>query len=73
MGILTSDRLRFAKLVQRIREEFEEAPGLELDVEEGARFWALERGTCALVLSRLHDLKFLVRTIDGRYRRSSAV
>jgi hypothetical protein len=73
MGILTSDRLRFAKLVQRIREEFEEAPGLELDVDEGARFWALDRHTCELVLARLHDINFLVRTASGRYRQFSAV
>jgi len=73
MGILTSDRLRFAKLVQRIREEFEEAPGLELDVDEGARFWALDRDTCEVVLARLHDINFLVRTAAGRYRQFSAV
>ena len=70
---LTSDRPGFAKLVQRIREEFEEAPGLEIDVNDGARFWALDPFTCELVLTRLHDLKFLVRTAAGRYRRPSAV
>jgi hypothetical protein len=70
---LTYDWRSFAKLVQRIREEFEEAPGLEIDVNDGARFWALDRFTCELVLTRLHDLKFLVRTAAGRYRRSSAV
>jgi hypothetical protein len=67
------DRRSFAKLVQRIREEFEETPGLEIDVHDGARFWALDRFTCELVLKRLHDVKFLVRTTAGRYRRSSAV
>jgi len=71
--VLPSDRRSFAKLVQRIREEFEEAPGLEIDVNDGARFWALDPFTCELVLTRLHDLKFLVRTAAGRYRRPSAV
>ena len=70
---LTYDRRSFATLVQRIREEFEEAPGLEIDVNDGARFWALDPFMCELVLTRLHDLKFLVRTAAGRYRRSSAV
>jgi hypothetical protein len=69
----TYDRRSFVKLVQRIREEFQEAPGLEIDVNDGARFWALDPFTCELVLTRLHDLKFLVRTAAGRYRRSSAV
>jgi len=72
MGALVFDRLRFAKLVQRIREEFEEAPGLEINIDEGARFWALDRDTCELVLARLHDINFLVRTGDGRYHRASA-
>jgi hypothetical protein len=70
---LTYDRRSFATLVQRIREEFEEVPGLEIDVNDGARFWALDPFMCELVLTRLHDLKFLVRTAAGRYRRSSAV
>jgi hypothetical protein len=70
---LTADRPGFAKLVQRIREEFEEAPGLEITVNEGARFWSLDRDACELVLARLHDITFLVRTGDGRYRQSSAV
>jgi len=36
---LTYDRRSFVNLVQRIREEFEKAPGLEIDVNDGARFW----------------------------------
>jgi len=39
---------------------------------EGARFWALDRDTCELVLARRHDLNFLVRTAGGRYHQSSA-
>ena len=69
----THDRRSFAKLVQRIREEFEEAPGLEINVNDGSRFWALDPFTCELVLTRLHDLKFLVRTAAGGYRCRSAV
>ena len=56
-------------LTQRIREEFDEAPGLQITVEEGVRFWALDAETCAMVLSVLHHAGFLVRTEDGRYRR----
>ena len=29
-------------LTQRIRDEFDEAPGLQITVEEGVRFWAID-------------------------------
>ena len=60
-------------LTQRIREEFDEAPGLQITVEEGVRFWALDAETCAKVLSALHQAGFLVRTQDGRYHRAPAI
>jgi Fic family protein len=56
------------KLVQRIREEFEEAPELWLTVDQAARFWAIEADTCESVLSQLHESGFLLRTEDGHYR-----
>src|SRR5258707_5008050 len=34
-------------LTQRIRREFDEAPGLQLTVAEGVRFWSLDVETCA--------------------------
>jgi hypothetical protein len=61
------------KLAQRIREEFDEAPGLELTVTEGARFWALDADTCADVLTHLLESGFLVRARCGRYRRARTV
>ena len=57
-------------LTQRIREEFDEAPGLQISVEQGVRFWAVDAETCAMVLSALHNAGFLVRTQDGRYHRA---
>ena len=39
------------KLIQRIREEFEESPGLRVTIDEGARFWGLDAEVCELVLS----------------------
>jgi len=60
-------------LTQRIREEFDEAPGLQISVEEGVRFWALDAETCAKVLSELHQAGFLVRAQDGRYHRAAAI
>jgi hypothetical protein len=60
-------------LTQRIREEFDEAPGLQITVEEGVRFWALDAETCANVLSALHQAGLLVRAQDGRYHRAPAI
>jgi hypothetical protein len=57
------------RLVQRIREEFEEAPGLQITVGEGVLFWALDPETCRDVLTQLHEMGFLALTDDGRYRR----
>ena len=58
------------KLSQRICEEFDEAPGLQVTVAEGARFWALDVETCANVLAHLLQSGFLVRVRGGRYRRA---
>lgn len=54
-------------LVQRIREEFEEAPGLRFSVAEAARFWALDVATCERVLAQLLSSGFLARGSDDRY------
>ncbi len=35
----------YRKLVQRIREEFEDMPGLRLTTDEASRFWALDERT----------------------------
>jgi len=60
-------------LAHRIREEFDEAPGLQLTVAEGARFWALDVPTCARVLALLQTSGFLVQERGGRYRRARSV
>ena len=56
------------KLTQRIREEFEEAPGLQVTVREASRFWGLDDMTCHQVLVRLHASGFLTIDSDNRYR-----
>jgi hypothetical protein len=58
-------------LRRRIRDEFEEAPGLRLSIDEGARFWGLDENVCELVLSELVDDGFLARGSDHRYRQAS--
>ena len=58
------------KLTQRIREEFEDAPGLALTAAEAARFWGLDEMTCRQVLGRLRAAGFLVRDADWRYSQT---
>jgi len=58
------------KLAQRIREEFEETPGLRLTVGEGAQFWGMDEEICRSVLARLLESGFLAKDVDDRYRES---
>jgi hypothetical protein len=57
------------KLTQRIREEFEDLPGLTLTASEAAQFWDLDEMTCELVMGRLYAAGFLVRDQARRYRQ----
>jgi Fic family protein len=58
-------------LVQRIREEFEEAPGLHFTVSEASRFWGLDEPTAERVLDRLLEMGFLAQGDDERFGQSS--
>ena len=57
------------KLTQRIREVFEEAPGLRVTVREASRFWDLDEMTTHQVLGRLCSAGFLTLDSDNRYRQ----
>jgi DNA-binding IclR family transcriptional regulator len=61
----------FRKLVQIIREEFEEAPDLRVTAGEAARFWALDLSTCERVLTELLHVGFLALGADARYRQTT--
>jgi len=56
------------KLTQRIREEFQESPGLRVTVDSGARFWGLDPATCLSVLTELCSIGVVSRDADSRYR-----
>ena len=56
------------KLVQQIREEFEDLPNLRLTAIEASRFWGLDLAMCQQVLAELLAAGFLVRDSDQRYR-----
>jgi hypothetical protein len=63
MAFMAAAGITLMKLAQRIREEFEDFPGLRLTVGEGARFWGLDEQ----VLGYLSSIRFLVRQPDQRY------
>jgi len=57
------------QLLDRIRSEYLEMPGLRLRREQARRLWGLEEGVCAELLDRLIDEKFLCCKADGSYAR----
>jgi hypothetical protein len=59
----------FEDLLERVRAEFVEQPGLRLTEAQAARLWHLDQHTCSRVLDALTDGAFLRRNADGRYIR----
>jgi hypothetical protein len=56
-------------VLQRIRAEYREMPGLQLTQEQVGRLCGVERALCRIVLDALVVEKFLCVTSDGRYTR----
>jgi hypothetical protein len=46
-------------LVNRVRSEFIEMPGLRLRIDQAQRLWNLDRAVCENVLLSLVEAKFL--------------
>ena len=61
----------YNRLVERVRAEYLEMPGLQLTIAQAKRLWALDEATCAAVLSALLARRFLVRTASGTHVRAS--
>jgi hypothetical protein len=59
-----------AQLLDRIRREYLEMPGLKLTLAQAQRLWQLGE-ECLELLGMLVDAKFLCRRSDGRYARVS--
>ena len=56
-------------LLQRIRAEYLEMPGLRLRVEQAQRLCGVERAACQSVLDTLVEKNFLCVKPDGAYAR----
>jgi len=57
-------------VVQRVRGEYLEMPGLRLTVDQARRLWRMTARECDRVLSVLVAERFLARTRDGAFVRS---
>jgi hypothetical protein len=56
-------------VLNRLRAEFVEMPGLRLRAQQVQRLCGVEPTMCQLVLDSLVDGKFLCMTLDGHYAR----
>jgi hypothetical protein len=61
----------FQAVVDRVRGEFNEMPGLRLTPKQAARLWGLEPAACDEVLERLIESSFL-RWSAGTVMRRAA-
>jgi hypothetical protein len=57
-------------LIERIRSEFLEMPGLRLTCQQASRLWHLDDRTCDAVLQRLVGERFLWCTASGAFVRA---
>jgi hypothetical protein len=54
-------------LVQRVRGEFREMPGLRLTFAQACRLWQMDTATCRMVLEHLTRDGVLLQTRQGHY------
>ena len=59
--------LDFVRLLDIVRGEFLEMPGLRLTKKQAQRLWAIDPDTCEALLGALEASHFLRRTRDGEY------
>jgi hypothetical protein len=57
------------EVLNRLRAEFVEMPGLQLTVAQAQRLCGVERTLCQMVLDALVDEEVLCVSVDGRYKR----
>jgi hypothetical protein len=62
--------MEFEHLIRRVRNEFNEMPGLRLTLQQAARLWGLERDICHAVIDQLVAASFLRWTTAGTVIRA---
>ena len=56
-------------LLNRVRSEFIEMPGMRLRIDQAQRLWNPDRAICESILRSLVEAKFLGRFEDDLYAR----
>jgi len=56
-------------LLERIKSEFLEMPGLRLTRPQAGRLWGLDDVSCSALLASLVESQFLFQTRDGAFMR----
>lgn len=64
--------MSFSRVVDRVRAEFTEMPGMELTVPQAVRLWNLGADDCRSVLDALVDAGFLTWTAQRTIRRTGS-
>jgi hypothetical protein len=59
-------------VLDRIRAEYLEMPGLRVNAAPARRLWGLEAVACEQALEVLQDVEFLKRLADGTFVRSDS-
>ncbi|MFB3852826.1 MAG: hypothetical protein ACE148_03260 [Vicinamibacterales bacterium] len=67
------DSARRRQLIERVRGEFEEMPGLNLTLAQARLLFGVHEDICRRVLNDLVACGFLSRTSRGMYRRAEAL
>jgi len=57
-------------MLQRVRAEFLEMPGLRLTREQARRLWAVDEALCDAILATLVETRFLVHSGHVAFRRA---
>ena len=65
--IASSPHLDFVRLLEIVRAEYLEMPGLRLTGRQAQRLWALDAATCDALLDMLESTHFLRRSPMGDY------
>ncbi len=61
------------QILELIRMEYAEMPGLRLTSWQAQRLWDLPTDVCAAALKTLTESQFLFRTRDGLYARRGQI
>jgi hypothetical protein len=69
-GRATASTVVPMEILQRVRSEFLEMPGLRLTRAQARRLWALDEPLCDAILAALVDARFLVHSGNVAFMRA---